>query len=313
MSHNELELLRSEIVTLENFLKDLSEDDLIERLGFEHRLEEARNRLTELEKIPQAKSLPLTFRGDPVDGQKSIDANFAATALKAFIDVANTIASSLAFNELKPTGPLPKLARSLRIVDTVLGSFGFELELSPPEVDPDNSETPELPDEDPYELAIETTFNLIDNAVAANEKAVVDSIAELHPRAASKISSFAEVLASNNALFAAEFDGKCVRLDNSDNVKLVMETFKQDNIIESEEKYKGVLLGILPKARNLEFESADGLYITGKISKSIKNILEFNKKWLLKEAEFTFRVVSGRTTKRFVLINAVDLEEDSDK
>ena len=85
MSLREHQFLQSEIATLEGLLSGLSDERVIERLGFEYRLQEARERLQLILSKPQARSLPITFRGDPVEGSNSIDATFASKALQCSI------------------------------------------------------------------------------------------------------------------------------------------------------------------------------------------------------------------------------------
>ena len=159
MNTKELDFLRSEVATLKGFLTSLPSKRVIERMGLEHRLEEAEARLVELEWQPLGKPLAITFRGAPVEGTRSIDANFGSTALKAFIKATDTVAASLGADELKERGRLPAVVnRSLRIVDTARGSFGFELEL-PPIEEPAQGELSLTGDQaDPYAHAIEETF-----------------------------------------------------------------------------------------------------------------------------------------------------------
>ncbi|MFB1488842.1 MULTISPECIES: hypothetical protein [unclassified Thiocapsa] len=199
----ERELLRSEVTTLEGLLGNLSEDRIIERIGFEERPRQAQARLAVLEASALAKALPITLRGAPVEGTGSIAAGFAAAALKAFIEATNTMAASLTSEGLKGRGRLPGASRSLLILDTAQGSFGFELELPPPVAEPAQIPLP-IPGEaqDPYAWAIERTFDLIKDAASSDDEGMSDLIAEIQPRAAAK------VLSDHGAGFAAEFEGK---------------------------------------------------------------------------------------------------------
>lgn len=63
MSSKERDFVRSEVTTLEGLLNGMSADRLIERIGIEERLRQARERLAEVEANPLAQSLPITFRG----------------------------------------------------------------------------------------------------------------------------------------------------------------------------------------------------------------------------------------------------------
>jgi hypothetical protein len=307
MSRDAVGLIRSELGTLERLLRELPKERFIERMGLESRLEETRQKLQALSLEPQAKSLPVTFRGAPVHGMRSIDANFASVALKGLIDAVDTVAASLASEELKARGKLPGASgRSLQIVDTAVGSFGFELELPPlPPEDPAQTTLPPgPPSPDNYALAISTTLSLIQEAANADEDAMSDLIAEIHPRAAAKVRAFAKVLADSGALFAAEFEGRRVRLDSHDDVARVMDALKDEDIREQPETMRGRVLGILPESRAVECRLADGRVIRGKVDRSVEDIVEFKRSWENVDAGLAFRVISIRAKERFVLVSA---------
>lgn len=223
MRYAEAERLRAEIGTVERFLAETPEDSIIERMSWESRLEVLRERLFEVEARPQPYPLSITFRGAPVDGTRSIDATFASKAVRAFVEATDTVTASLVTDDLRASGRLPGSgARSLRIVATAVGSFGFELELPPAP-----SEAPSLfpsEDADLHVAAIETTLRLLDEAATDDEAAISKRIAEIHPRAAAKVRAFASVLAENDALFAVSFRDEQVRFDSDAQVKRVLES-----------------------------------------------------------------------------------------
>ena len=305
MSSKERDFVRSEVTTLEGLLNGMPEDRLIERIGIEERLRQARERLAELEAGPFAQSLPITFRGAPVEGVRSIDAGFASAALKAFIDATDTVAASLASDGLKGRGRLPGASRSLRIVDTARGSFGFELELPPPVGNTAQMPLEGLGEEPaPYALAIATTFKLIADATSSDEEGMSDLIAEIHPRAAAKVHAFAKVLSDAGAGFAAEFEGRRIRLDEGAEVQRVLDALNDEDIAERTEEQTGVLLGILPESRRFECRVADGRVISGKVDRALPDIASFKATWENKQALLSLRVVSVRANQRFILTAA---------
>jgi len=242
MSSKERDFVRSEVATLEGLLSSLSEERIIERIGIEERLAQARERLAELEARPLARSLAITFRGAPVEGTRSIDAGFGSAALKAFIEATDTVVASLVSEALRGRGRLPGTGRSLRIVDTAQGSFGFELELPPPTPDEPQLELEGLDQGlDPYVSAIATTFALLADAAVSDEEGVSDVVAEIHPRAAAKVQAFAKVLSDAGAGFAAEFDGRRVRLNEGDDVQRVLDALRDEDISEDTDQHVGVL------------------------------------------------------------------------
>ena len=308
MSRREFRFLQSEVATLEGLLANLSQDRVIERLGFERRLNEARQQLALVSTQPRALSLPITFRGDPVEGSRSIDASFATKALRAFVEATDTVAASLTAPVLKDIGPLPGSGgRSLRIVDTVLGSFGFELELPPLaatfslfDLLPGSEPT------DPYVDAITTTFNLISQSASMDENAITDLVADIHPRAAAKVRAFAKVLFDHHALFAAEFEGQQIRLDRHEEVQHVMELLDGDNINETVKTLPATIQGILPDARIFEAKLAAGEVVKGKIDRSLLNIQDFKAMVENTTTLLQFRVVNVRSNRRYVLMGTAE-------
>jgi len=308
MSRREFRFLQSEVATLEGLLANLSQDRVIERLGFERRLNEARRQLALVSTQPRALSLPITFRGDPVEGGRSIDASFATKALRAFVEATDTVAASLTAADLKGIGPLPGSGgRSLRIVDTVLGSFGFELELPPLaatftlfDLLPGSEPT------DPYVDAITTTFNLISQSASMDENAITDLVADIHPRAAAKVRAFAKVLFDHHALFAAEFEGRQIRLDRHEEVQHVMELLDGDNINETFQTLSATIQGILPDARVFEAKLTAGEVVKGKIDRSLPNIQDFKAMVENTTTLLQFRVVNVRSNRRYVLMGTAE-------
>ncbi len=164
----------------------------------------------------------------------------------------------------------------------------------------------EPPPVDTYAQAISTTLLLIQGAANADEDAMSDLIAEMHPRAASKVRAFAKVLADNEAVFAAEFDGRRVRLNSNADVKRVIDALRDEDIGERSETLEGRLLGILPESRAFECRLPDGRLIRGKVDRALQDIAQFKKRWESVDAKLTFRVISVRAKERHVLAGAAE-------
>ncbi len=317
MSLQASDLLKAEITTLQKLLSELDEDAVIERHGLKRRLASAQTQLASLPHLPQPKSLPITFRGDPVDGSRSINAAFAATALKVFIEVTETVAASReSARELKGSGRLPgrRVEHGLRLVGTATGSFGLALEL-PPDA---QSTLPEpLAPSRHYEQAIHDTFALIQGAAAHDDDALAALVAQLHPRASSKVHEFMKVLQTNRALFAAEFEGRQVRLDSEDEVQRALDSLKPEDISEREFAQRGVLVGVLPSTRDFECRLGTGEVMQGKLAREIDDIMVFKARWEGVEAQLMLRSSAVRKRERFVLLDATALDDapiaDSDR
>lgn len=305
MIRSATDLVRSEIGTLERFLGELADEDIIERSQLEHRLASARARLGQLEGRPSGKAMPITFRGEPVDGDRAISASFAGLAIKALVDAVETVAADLAFDDLKTRGRLPGLGgRSLQIVDTLRGSFGFELELPPTEtVDSPRTGLPQQAT-DPLYVAITTTMALLGEAASDNDEAISDLVADLHPRAIAKVLGFARVLADHHALVDATFEGRRLRLDSHDQVQRVVRSLDDADLTEKMETHPGVIVGILPQSRAFEAVLQDGGFLRGKVSRAVDDVLAFKKAWENREALLQVRVVKVRDSRRYVLEGA---------
>lgn len=303
MRFTQEELLLSEIGTVERFLAETPEDSIIMRMSWKSRLEVLHERLAEAKARPQAYPLSITFRGAPVEGMRSIDASFAGKVVRAFVEATDTVTASCVSETLHDRGRLPGVGpRSLRIVDTAVGSFGFELELPPAPAE--DGVPPISPGDDPYVGAIDTTLRLLEEAASEDEDAISDLVAEVHPRAAGKVRAFASVLAENDALFAVAFRGRQLRFDDIEQAKRVVASLAEADISEELQTHVGTVLGVLPESRRFEARLEGGELLQGKVDRSVADIAAFKKRWDGEAARLSFRVVGVRSQRRHVLTGA---------
>lgn len=309
MRYTEAQLLRSEISTVERFLEETPVDGLIMRTTWEHRLAVLRERLAEAEARPRSYPLSITFRGAPVDGTHSIDATFASKAVRAFVEATDTVAASLMTGgDLRDRGRLPGGGnRSLRIVDKAVGSFGFEMELPP---EPQEALWPATPDaSDVHVDAIDATLQLLSEAATNDEDALSDLIAEVHPRAATKVREFAEVLVKHSAFCAVAFRDVQLRLDDNDQLRRVTAALADSDISDEEVTLTGTVIGVLPESRRFEARLATGEVLSGKIPRAIPDVPGFKRQWENVEASLTFRVTRVRVQRRYNLVAASELSD----
>lgn len=313
MTLTQAERLRSEIAEVKRLLEGVSEDAIIVRMSFKDRLEVLQKRLAEVEEKPQAHPLSIVFRGAPVEGSRSIDASFAAKAVQAFVDANNTVTSSLLNNDLAARGRLPGAKeRSLRIVSTAVGSFGFALELPPAAPKESTLQLPYMPERpDVHVDAIYKTLQILDKASQDDEAAIVELVAEVHPRAAVSIGKFVKVISENDAFFALDFGTQQLRFDRKEQLERVLKSLAESDVSESEEMFSGTLLGLLPEAREFEARLSDNSVVRGKVENSVSDI-EALKAWVGKEAQLFFSVVRVRENKRYILRNIRTSAEHSD-
>lgn len=303
MRYSELDHVRSEVGTLERFIQELGRGRVIERISLESRLKKVRKRLAKLEARPQPKYLPITFRGRPVDGVRSIDAAFSAQALKAFVEAVSTVVASVA-GSLKERGRLPVSDRSLRVVDTAAGSFGFTLELPPPApADADAPQPVDAQTPDPYAEAITQTLNLLKKAATGDDDAISEGVAEVHPRAAAKVRAFAKVLTEHRAVFAASFEGQEARFDDDEQAQRAVRALDDKDIGEDDMDETGTLLGLLPKSREFEATLSTGADIRGKLDRAV-DVAALKALPEGQPLALSLRVVRVRNHRRYILTAA---------
>ena len=63
LMNNNRTYIQAEISQLQNILESINEDAVIERMGYEHRLDELQSRLESLAPSVAAKTFNLTFKG----------------------------------------------------------------------------------------------------------------------------------------------------------------------------------------------------------------------------------------------------------
>lgn len=319
MRYSESELLRSEIAAVKRFLRDTPETSPIMRMSWESRLKSLQMRLSELKDLPESQPLSITFKGAPVEGTRSIDAAFASDAVHAFVTATDTVTASLVKGSLGERGRLPEAGgRSLRIVGTAVGSFGFQLELPPPAKEPaqidldllkfDNEDLHAKPIEDLHVKAIETTLQLLNEAAVADDDAISDLIAEIDPRAALKIRAFVKTIADNGALFAIGFRDQQVLFDNNEQLQKAIDALSESDISENEESHVGTLIGVLPAARRFEAKLPKGQLLEGIVDRSVPDINAFKADWENVEAKLSFRVLRVRNRTKYILHEATALE-----
>jgi hypothetical protein len=286
---------------LEALLAGIPEENIIDRMSLESRLEAAKEALEALPRHAPAKAR-LTFRGKPVFSIHGIAADFGSKAAGAFADAFAAVAAGL--NEgLCYMGPIPNKGRNqLLITGTAIGSFGFEFELPTPE--------PTLfPDDENAQQAMAKIQALFRLAAEGSDDEVAEVIEEVHPRAVKKVYEFLDVLVQQQAWCGLEFADRFFRYSDLEQLKASYERLKDDNIRESEESYQGEFQGVLPQGRTFEFKLSDqeGL-IKGKVDPEIDDPDILNRQWLHKPLTAKFSVMQvGQGRPRYTLMSLDDL------
>ena len=292
----------AEIRELEELLAAIPEENVIERMSLEARLQAAKDLLATLPQSREAPKARLTFRGKPVFGSHGISADFGAKAAGAFSDAFAVVAAGLS-EGLQHIGPIPNRDRNqLLITGTAIGSFGFEFEL------PTQPATlfPELQKAEEAMKKIENLFRL---AAEGSDDDIAEVIDEIHPRAGKKVFEFLDLLVQQQAWCGLEFSDRGFRYADYEQLKASSARLRDDNIQESEEIYRGEFQGVLPAGRTFEFKLLDqeGL-IRGKVDAAITDPDILNREWLHKPVTIKLNVMQvGQGRPRFALMSLDDL------
>ena len=166
MNYKEYSFTASEITQLEYMLSIMPENREIERIGLEHRLKKARQRLEGMSIPPKPKSVHVNFQGEPVVDMVGMDANFAGKATTAFAE-STAITTAGAAGQLRDRGTIPHRGLGRQLISGVTsGSFGFEIELPPPtEEDIRRGQT-----DNPAEKAVEMVQDLLETSLAGTDE-----------------------------------------------------------------------------------------------------------------------------------------------
>ncbi len=301
MNKNYLSVV-AEIRELEDLLMAMPEENVIEKMSLESRLQTARELLATLPQTEEAQKVRLTFRGNPVFGSHGISADFGAKAAGAFSDAFAVVAAGLS-GGLQHAGPIPNRDRhQLLITGTTIGSFGFEFEL------PAQSATlfPEIKE---AEEAMRKIGNLFKLAAEGSDDDIAEIIDEIHPRVVKKVYEFLDLLVQQEAWCGLEFGGQSFRYADYEHLKASSARLRDDNIQEREESFRGEFQGVLPAGRTFEFKLLDekGL-IRGKVDAAITDPHILNREWLHKPIIIKLNVMQvGQGRPRYTLMSLGNL------
>lgn len=292
---NQYVSVASEIHLLEGMLSEIPDENIIEKISIQSRIESAKKILSEMAAVPFSETLRLTFRGKPVLGRHGIAAEFGTKAAASFNEAYSAIIAALN-EQLNYMGPIPdKTKHQLLITGTAVGSFGFEFELPPSHPDL-------FPQSDQSVNALEILHDLLEMSADGSDDDVAEIVDAIHPRAVRKVAEFLAYVAQQQALCGLEFKNKMFRFKDSDQLNLAADRLQENNITQTEVAISGKLVGALPFSRTFEYEQEDGVIIKGKIDKSIEDPDILNREWLNVNSSVTVTVIRvGEAKPRYHL------------
>jgi len=296
--------LAAEIVELEALLAQIPEENVLERFGFEQRLQLARESVNAVVALSEPERMQLTFRGEPVRGSNGIAAEFGSKA-SIFFTEAYTATIAGIKDRLKYMGPIPDKAKNqLLITGTAVGSFGFEFELP-------HLQSELFSESGGAEEAMATIVSLFKVSAESTEEAVTEVVSELHPRAIRKIASFLSYLSKNEAWCGLEFKDTAFRYRDIDQLRKSRDRLMKESVRETVEVYRGELQGVLPQGRTFEFKVGGEIgVIRGKVGASVEDPDILNRDWLHRFVEINLHVVQiGHGRPSFTLNELVDIKD----
>lgn len=303
--------LLSEITTLEALLAKIPEEDVIDRMSLEGRLQEVKQALAAL---PPEEALPkkavLTFRGKPVIGTHGISADFGSKAAGAFSDAFAAFAASLS-EGLRSMGPIPDKERNqLLITGTAVGSFGFEFELPQPEA---AAQASMFAEPDRALQALEKLESLFRLAADGSDEDLATIVEEVAPRAVKKAHEFLDLLSQQHAWCQLQFQDTAFRFRNYEQLKAASERLKADNIQEELQTMHGMFRGVMPEGRTFEFrQQGHKESIRGKIDNTVTDPDVLVAQWMLKPVTVTFkstRVGQGKPRYSLLSLDHIRLQD----
>lgn len=290
--------LLAERNSLEQMISNAKNPNSISVKSLQTRLNHVIEQIDRIDPMHLIQKAVITFRGKPVNGSKSISADFSAKALESLTNMVTSIAAS-ATNTLSYHGAIPnKSQHNLQITGTAVGSFGFELSLPSPQddlIDGSKNDTA---------YTLNHIQQLLQYGISGTDEQVSELIEVIHPRAMNKVRDFLTLMHHQEALFAIQFNNVTTRIETDKQLLELIERFSLNNIKESNETYHGKFIGLLPKARTFEFQDDSNSIIKGRVSTKVQNPAYINQEYLDKPVTVSFHVVRfGNAKPKYELMD----------
>ena len=283
MRYEEYAGYASEITQLEALLDGMPEERFIERMGLEHRLSVAKERIAgvPVPEVPQ--KVYVTFGGEPVHEASGIDIQFGAHAMGLFSDALAMTAAGFA-GELKSTGGVPGRGKGQPLITGVTtGSFGFELEL--PAVEGEDEAIQGIDSYVPEAVrTVQELLTLSSEGTDTDLSGVADG---MHPRAVKKVGEFLDLMKRKKARFAMDFEGREFRIQTNRQLETTAVRLAALSVREETRSVPGTLIGVIPASRRFQLNRLeDGVVIEGELGHEIGDAYELAR-------EYTNRLVAA--------------------
>lgn len=248
----------AQIAAIESLLQAIPLTNFASRIGLEEQLEGLKNELAETESITKKlANVALYFGGQPVNGSRAIEADFAANALSTYQDVVTTVWKESLREKKIDLKRVSKEASRLHITDVVHGSFGFVLE------EIDENGTPLF--KSALKESLDRAIELISGIADQDDDVFNDVMAVMPSKVFSAVRNFYRVVRNGKATFRMVEEQLDYTFDATA-IERAYDRAEYTTAQEEEFEIEGELLGIIPIGRRFEFKRKDdGSVISGKV------------------------------------------------
>ena len=263
-SHRKLEfdLLHADLAAINDLLGQLSEEDVMARMGLEERREELKALIltAEDEYEKATASATLFFGGRPVTGMRGIESKFATSAVSTFQDLVAMMVAQKSGTLSQRGAVANRESSTLYITSLARGSVGFILEEMRPRANLTDA---------PLTEAVNEATELLEAFGASDEEHFQDWLEATDQRVLGSAGKLFDLLRRNGATLRLVTDDS----DHTFGVQAVRraaERAKSTTTKTQERTVLGQLAGVLPDARRFEFRLDDsGDVIAGKIASTL--------------------------------------------
>ncbi|WBL32188.1 hypothetical protein O5O51_10570 [Sinirhodobacter sp. HNIBRBA609] len=308
----DLEAQRQELQTLIEESRD--DDDIVGQLSFAARLGAVEDEIASLQAVDaKVAEIALLFDGGPVDGKRSIDANFAAQALHHFQSIVTRLFSANLRGELASRGKIrgADLA-ALNIRGVATGSFGFILE------EKDALQFNAL--KTPIREALEEAASLFDEFTQESDDEFLIDVDDINPRVFKALAQFFGHLEKNDASLKTNLPDRQLSFDRA-SISRAYKRITETKVKIDSVTWVGTLVGLSPIRRTFDFKQ-DGTQeiISGKFSHQVsQDYLEriegeegitLGDKFIAKIEIGTIRKPDGSISTSYTVTDLVQAEND---
>lgn len=265
--------VESDIAKIDELIRKTPERRVLERMGLESRRSDLIKELEAMSRAATSANVILSFAGQPVQDAPGISAQFAGAALIEFQNFVSVIDASKT-RGIRDVGPIPdKDASALRVVGTVHGSFGFELQEA---------------DNPLFASSLSESVGDAARLIAAageGDDEFIEAVSEMdYARVQTKLASFLKVLKSARATCKVISEDTEAMLD-APSVDAAVERVDSTKIEEVEEHHEGKFAGVTLDSRHFDHAINEiGGVIKGRVDKRVDRatLAQWDRKWLNK-------------------------------